>query len=485
MEAKSDKTLKSRAAKGFLWGVLNNGTVQLLGALFGIAMVRLLDPSDYGKYAKLLVFATIAGTMQESGFTAALCNLREPTHRDYNAVFWCNVGIGAILYVILFFCAPLIASFFGDAELVPLSRYLFLGFFISSLGTAQRAYLFIHLMNKQSCIIAITSILVSNIVGVTMAWQGCAYWSLATQNILFIAVVALMNWYYSPWRPSLKIDLRPAWEMFGFGSKLLLTNIVNRLSSNAFDFLLGKYYGDYLTGIYSNARKWDDMGSNTINGMLTGVAQPVLSQVRDDQDRYRMVFRKMLRFVSFIAFPSLLGLGLIAHEFILVVAGPKWEASAEFLAMLSIYAALFPLLTLYSQLTISQGKSNINMWCTIGQSLFILTGLVALYPLGIRVMVCYFVAINACWLFVWQYFARKLIRLRYRDALGDILPFLCISSAVMGATWWITRPIENIYLMLVAKVSLAALLYAGTMWLSGAKIMRESVAYLFHQKTNP
>lgn len=483
MEVKSDKTLKSRAAKGFLWGVLNNGTVQLLGALFGIAMVRLLDPTDYGKYAKLLVFATIAGTMQESGFTAALCNLKEPSHRDYNAVFWCNVGIGALLYCILFLCAPFIAGYYGDPDLVPLARYLFLGFFISSLGTAQRAYLFIHLMNRESCIIAITSILVSNMVGVTMAWMGCAYWSLATQNILFILVVALMNWHYSPWRPSFKIDLRPAWTLFGFGSKLLLTNIINRLSSNAFDFLLGKHYGDYLTGIYSNARKWDDMGSNTINGMLTGVAQPVLSQVRDDQDRYRQVFRKMLRFVSFISFPCLLGLGLIAHEFILIVAGTKWEASAEFLAMLSIYGAIFPLLTLYSQLTISQGKSSINMWCTIGLSILILVGLVALRPWGIRSMVIYFIVVNACWLFVWQFFAKKLVRLRFRDALCDILPFLGISLAVMSITRWITRPIANIYLMLAAKVSLAAILYVGIMWLSGAKIMRESIAYLFPKKS--
>lgn len=478
MGVKLDRTLKSRAAKGFLWGVLNNGTVQLLGALFGIAMLRLLDPTDYGKYAKLLVFATIASTMQESGFTAALCNLKEPTHRDYNAVFWCNVGIGAILYCIFFFCAPLIANFYGDADLVSLSRYLFLGFFISSLGTAQRAYLFIHLMNRESCIIAITSILISNIVGVTMAWMDCAYWALATQNILFILVVAVMNWYYSPWRPSFRIDLRPAWKMFGFGSKLLLTNIVNRLSSNAFDFLLGKYYGDRLTGIYSNARKWDDMGSNTINGMLVGVAQPVLSQVRDDQDRYRQVFRKMLRFVSFISFPCLLGLGLIAHEFILVVAGSKWEASAEFLTMLSIYGAIFPLLTLYSQMTISQGRSNINMWCTICLSALVLIGLVVLYPYGLHAMVIYFITLNVLWLFVWQYFAWRLIRLRLGDALRDVLPFLFISVAVMGFTWWITQPIQNTWLLLISKVFMAAVLYISIMWLSGARIMQESISFL-------
>ena len=475
---KGEEALKQKAAKGFLWGGLNNGMVQVLGALFGIILLRQLTPDDYGKVAKLMVFANIATTLQESGFTAALCNLKEPTDRDYNAVFWFNTGMSAILYCILFFCAPLIAQFYDDPFLTPLSRYLFLGFFISSLGTVQRAYLFIHLMNKQTCLIAIVAVIVSNCVGISMAFCGLAYWGLATIHILFILVVALLNWYFSPWRPSLHIDMRPAWEMFGFGSKLLLTNIVNRLSSNAFDFLLGKFYGDHVTGIYGTARKWNDMGSNTISGMLTGVAQPVLTRVREEQERYRHVFRKMLRFVSFISFPCLLGMGLIAREFLLVVAGPKWEESATLLSILSIYGAIFPLLTLYSQLAISQGKSNINMWCTFSLSALILTGLIVLYPKGLLAMVIYFVILNALWLFVWQFFAWRLIRLTLWEALSDVLPFLVLSAISMAFAWWATQSIDNIYLLLLCKVLIAAPLYLGLVWVSGARIIRESAGYL-------
>ena len=125
--------LKERTAKGLLWGFLNNGAVQVLGALFGILILQRLDPSAQGKITKLMVFAVLASILQESGFTAALCNLKEPSHRDYNAVFWCQAGIGTVLYVLLFFCAPLIANFYHDPELLGLSRFLFLGFFFSSL----------------------------------------------------------------------------------------------------------------------------------------------------------------------------------------------------------------------------------------------------------------------------------------------------------------------------------------------------------------
>lgn len=471
-------TLREKAARGFLWGGINNGTVQLLGALFGIVMLRLLSPDDYGKIAMLMVFSTIAATIQESGFTAALCNLRQPTHRDYNAVFWFNILCSALLYALLWCLAPAIARFYDDPDLVPLSRYLFLGFFVSSWGTVQRAWLFIHLKNKQTCIIAITALLLSGTAGIAMAWKGLAYWGLATQNILFILVVALMNWHYSPWRPTLHIDLRPAWRMFGFSSRLLLANIVNQLSSNAFGVLLGKFYGDYQAGIYSNARKWDDMCAGTINGMLTGVAQPVLSQVRDDVGRYRQVFRKMLRFVSFVSFPSLLGMGLIAREFLLVVAGPKWEASAQLLTLLSIYGAIFPLLTLYSQLAISQGRSRINVWCTVALSALILGGLVALRTQGVHTMVVYFISINALWLLVWQYFAWRLIRLSLWHALKDILPFALLAAMSMAVTAFVTRPIEHVWLLLGAKIVLAATLYLGTLWLLGARIIREAIRYL-------
>ena len=471
------RSLRDKTARGFLWGGINNGTVQVLGALFGIVMLRLLTPADYGKVAMLMVFSNLAATIQESGFTAALCN-RRPTHRDYNAVFWFNIFCSALLYGVLWCLAPFIARFYGDPVLLPLSRYLFLGFFISSWGTVQRAWLFIHLKNKQTCIIAITALLVSGLVGMGMAWAGMAYWGLATQNILFVLVVALMNWYYSPWRPTLHIDLRPAWQMFGFSSRLLVASILNQLSSNAFGILLGKFYGDVQAGFYSNARKWNDMCSGTIGGMLTGVAQPVLSQVVDNRERYCQVFRKMLRFVSFISFPALLGMGLVSREFLLIVAGGKWESSARLLTMLSLYGAIFPLLTLYSQLTISQGRSRINVWCTSALSALILSGLVALHSFGIYVMVTYFIAINMAWLFVWQYFAGRLVGLRLHQALSDVLPFALLAAASMTATWFVTLPITHVWVLLLAKVVVAAGLYLGILWVVRAAILRESIHYL-------
>ena len=245
---------------------------------------------------------------------------------------------------------------------------------------------------------------------------------------------------------------------------------------------MGKFYGDYTAGIYGNARKWDDMCANTINGMVTGVALPVLSKVRDERERYRQVFRKMLRFVSFVSFPCMLGMGFVAREFLLVVVGPKWEASAELLSMFSVYGAIFPLMTLYGQMVIGQGKSQINMWCTIGLSSLILIGLWALHPFGVHTMVVYFIALNALWLLVWQFFALRLIRLSFWHAFCDVAPFLLLSLGSMAVAWTATRAIENIYLLLAGKIAVTALCYVGILWILRARILRESIDYFLHKR---
>ena len=474
----NDNSLKERTAKGLFWGGLSNGLMQLMAAVFGLVLMNKLVPDDYGKIAALNIFAALASALQESGFIAALCNRKEPTHEEYNAVFWFNILISITLYLILWFCAPLIADFYHDPDLVILSRVIFLGFLFSGIGTAQRAYLFGHLMVRETSICNICGILISGIIGVTLAWNDFKHWALVIQAISFVAVVQSMSWYFSKWRPSLDIDLRPAWQMFGFSSKLMLTNVFNILNKEAFSVLLNKYINNHIAGIYTQARKWDDMASNTINGMVTSVAQPTLAQVADDTGRYRNVFRKMMRFTCFVTFPAMFGLAIIAQDFIMIVGKEKWAECGTMLALLCIHGAVIPITTLYSNLTISRGKSGVNMFCTIAQCMAVWAGLLLLYPKGLMPMVIYFICLNVAWLGIWQWWAKRLVGLRWRETLKDVLPFLVITLIVHSFTWWATNGISIMWLRLLSRIVMAATLYTGVMWISGAKIMRETVGYL-------
>ena len=190
----AEESLKQKTARGLFWGLVNNGTMQFLNLLFGICLGRLLGPDDYGMVGMLTIFSLIAGSLQESGFTAALANKKDIRHDDYNAVFWFSASVSFLLYWILFFCAPLIADFYHQPELVSLGRYSFLGFFVSSLGIAPAAYVFRNLLVKQKAIATALGLIVSGIVGITLAYCGFSYWGLATQSLIYVAVLNLYLW---------------------------------------------------------------------------------------------------------------------------------------------------------------------------------------------------------------------------------------------------------------------------------------------------
>ena len=474
----AEQSLKEKTAKGLFWGGLSNGVQQLLNLFFGIFLARILNAEDYGMVGMLSIFSLIAGSLQESGFTAALANKREISHKDYNAVFWFSTGLSACLYLILFFCAPLIARFYHTPELTALARYSFLGFFVASLGIAHSAYLFRNLMVKQKAIAITMGLIASGTVGVTMAYLGFAYWGIATQSIVYVGTINICYWYFSPWRPSLSFDLKPLRGMISFSSKLLATNIFNHINNNILTVILGKFYSEQEVGYFTQANKWNYMGYSLVSGMINSVAQPVLSSLSDDRERQQRVFRKMLRFTSFVSFPAMLGLSLIAPELITISITDKWSSSASILQLLCVGGAFIPVTNLYSNLVISKGKSNIYMWNTICLGIIQVISMLLLYPYGIHTMIAVYVTINICWLLVWHYFVWREIRLSLFAALKDILPFAFIATAVMAATYYITIGFTNLYLLMASKIIIAGILYTSILWLSGSVTFKESLHYI-------
>ena len=477
----SEASLKEKTAKGLLWGGISNGLQQLLNLVFGIFLARLLTPADYGMVGMLTIFSLIASTLQDSGFTAALTNKKDIKQEDYNAVFWFSISTGVVLYLLLFMAAPFIADFFHQPELKALARYSFLGFVISSTGTAQNAYIFRNLMVRQKAQSVCLGLFISGIIGITLAYHGYSYWGIATQSLIYVSVVNGSYWIFSPWRPDFKINFKPLKGMISFSYKMLITNIFNHLNNNIFSVILGKFYNEKEVGYYNQANKWNYLSYSLVNGMISGVAQPVLAQVANDQERQLRVFRKMIRFTAFVSFPAMFGLSLIAPEFITIAITDKWMNSAHILQLLCIHGAFIPIITLYSNLIVSKGKSNIYMWNTISIGLIQILTLLALYPYGLRTMILTYVALNIAWLLVWHYFVWKEIRYSLIHLAKDMMPYVMMAAGVMVATYYLTLSIENIYLLIVSKIAIAAVLYIVLMWLSGSKTFKESLHYLLHR----
>ena len=220
------------------------------------------------------------------------------------------------------------------------------------------------------------------------------------------------------------------------------------------------------------------MGYSLISGMVSSVAQPVFAQIGEDTERQIRAFRKMLRFTSFIAFPAMLGLSLVAPELITIAITDKWIVSAHLLQLLAVYGAFVPIVSLYTQMLISKGKSNIYMWNTVILGILQLLLLLLLHPYGVFVMVAVYVGVNIAWLLIWHYFVWREIPISLLSALKDILPFAGIACLVMVVTFFATVSIQNIYCLILAKIMMAASLYTLIMWVSGSKTFRECLGYM-------
>lgn len=478
----SESSLKEKTAKGLFWGGFSNGAQQLLNLAFGIVLGRLLDASDYGMVGMLTIFSAIASALQEGGFVSALTNRKEVCHKDYNAVFWFSILCSITIYILLFFAAPLIADFYKIPELIPLSRFSFLGFVIASMSIAPRAYLFKNLKIKETTLISISSLGISGTVGILLAANGFAYWGMATQSITFVTVMTILNFYFSHWRPKLEFDFKPIREMIGFSSKLIITNIFNIINNNLFSVLLGKFYSAQEVGNFAQANKWNGMGHTLITGMINGIAQPVFTSVVDDRARQLAIFRKLLRFTAFISFPAMLGLSLVSKELIVITVGAKWLPSAYILQILCIWGAFIPIINLFSNLIISRGHSSIYMWNAICLSVLQLIAVCGMYPYGLEWMLRIFVIINISWLFVWFGFVRREIQLTLYAMLKDLSPYLLLSATLVIGTYYMTLPIENLYLSMAAKVALVAGFYALILWRLQSVIFRESIEFLLKKK---
>lgn len=476
------ETLKDKAANGLFWGAMNNGVMQLIGLAFGIILGRLLSKADFGMMAMINIFPLVAIALQNSGFASAIGNLKSPTPNDYNSVFWFNVIVGGSLYVILFFCAPLIASFYHDERLVNLCRLAFVNILFSSLGTAQSAFLFKNMMVKQQAKASIMAVLVSSTVGALMAWCGFAYWSLASQGVVYVGMNTLLVWHYSSWRPSCKIDFSPVKRMFPFSFKIAATTIATKINDNVMNILLGRFYSNVVTGSYNQAYQWNSKCYLLLQGMLNPVIQPVLVDLSDDKERQLMAFRKMVRFIAFLSFPLLFGLGLVSKEFIIVTLTEKWLSSAEILRILCIGGAVMPLFTLFSNVVISKGKSGVYFWCTVTFSIAQITLMLLLYPYGIHIMVKVYVILTILWLFIWYGLAYRFIHYKPFDFLKDICPFILAALAVMSITYFVTLEIKNLYFLLLARVLLAASLYYGVMKVARVKILDECINFILKKK---
>jgi O-antigen/teichoic acid export membrane protein len=271
--------------------------------------------------------------------------------------------------------------------------------------------------------------------------------------------------------------------MFRFSVKIMASAILTQVNNNILNILLGRYYSAHQTGQYNQAYQWNYKASYTLQGMVQIVAQPVFVDLKSDSERQLRALRKLIRFTAFVSFPLLLGFSLVAKEFIVLAITAKWLTSAGYLQVLCVAGAVAPLSLVLSNLVISRGRSDIYMWSTLALGLCEIVVMLLLVPYGVSRMVIAFTLLNVVWLFVWHYFVRRLTGYSLSMLLADVLPFALTAAAVMLFTGWITGGLHSLWLLLIVRVVVAALLFIGIMRLAHAAILDECIQFIRRKKS--
>ena len=269
--------LKSKTKKGLVWSMIERFATQGVQFLFGIILARLLSPEDYGTIAMPLVFLAIAQCFIDSGFSTALIRKPNLTEDDLSTAFYFNIGVGVVCYLALFFSSPLIADFYNTPILADLLKVTALATLFNPLCAVQQAILTRKIDFKTQAVVSLSGAIVSGVVGLLMAYNGYGVWSLVFQQVGGYLIRTVLLWVLGKWKPKRRWSWDSFHYLWGFGSKMLGSGLLDTTYNNIFPIVIGKFFSAVDLGNYTRAQQFSTLPSSNLTGVLQRVTFPVLS----------------------------------------------------------------------------------------------------------------------------------------------------------------------------------------------------------------
>ena len=358
--------MKRRVASTLKWNVIDKISTQLLYAITGIILARVLNEDDFGLIGAILVFQSFATLFVDSGFSYALLQRKRPTDDDYSSVLWFNLAVATLLYVILFFSAPFIADLFqGDERLIPLSRVMFITFIINASAIVQTNRRMKSMNVKMVTVSNSLGLFAGAVVGIFMALTDYGAWALVWQAVAVSTVKSATLWCTDSWRPTMKFSLRILKSFFKVGSGVIGTSFLNVVFQNIYSFFIGNRVGMAPLGYYTQADKWSKMGVASLAAIFTQSFLPLLSEFQDNPEKYAATTSKINRFASYLVFPAFTLLAVLATPIFHALFGEKWDPSIILFQLLLLRGVFTILVTLYHNYVLSLGKSRLMVYSEI------------------------------------------------------------------------------------------------------------------------
>lgn len=447
----SNQSLKDKTISGTFWSAADAFLGQGITFLVGLVLARLLTPAEYGLIGICLIFTTVLNGIVDSGFSSALIRKKDTNNEDYNTMFLTNMVASLVLYVILFFSAPFIASFFERNELTSLIRAIGLILIFQALSITQITILTKRIDFKTKTKASVIAAIISGCVGIAMAFTGFGVWALVGQKLSQTLLYTLCLWIFNRWWPSLTFSKVSFLYMWGFGWKMMLSGLLNNIWTQLYQIVIGKFYNASTLGQYTRSHEYASIFSANLTSIVQRVTYPVMSEIQDDKERLVAAYRRIIKTTMLVTCVCMISLGAVAEPLIYCLIGPKWHLAATYLPLICLNMSLFPLHSINLNMLQVQGRSDIFL------ALEIVKKVLAVFP------ICMGIFVNIYWMliasiitgilsfFLNSYYTGKRLNYSSFKQLKDVAPDYTVALIValsvyflkfLPLSYWIILPIQ-------------------------------------------
>jgi O-antigen/teichoic acid export membrane protein len=459
-------SLANKALSGFIWTLFSEVGNKFIGLVIGVILARLLTPSDFGLVAMIYVFFEISKTFIDSGFKEALIREKTLTESDKGTVFYINIIISILFFVLLWFSAPLIADFYSNEKLINLTRFMSLGIILQALILVQRATLNHNLKFNILTKVNLLGSLFAGILAIVLAYMDFGVWALAMRFVAGTFITTILFFSFNPWYPKNFIVKESFKRLFGFGSKLLIVTIINRTYNNIYKLIIGKFYDASTLGFFTQAQMFTRHITSSAINSLQKVTYPILAKTNNDPVRLKSAYRKIIKASSYVIFPLVIGLGIMAESFILTLVGEKWIETVPFLKFLCLSGSLYHLHTINLNILKVVGRSDLFLRLEIIKKIIITIAIIVGLQFGIWGLMYGLVISSFISLFINTSYTNKFLDYSYSEQFKDIIPVILYAVPMALIMFLIQDYLDLIhYVKLLLGVILGILTYLLTTYL--------------------
>ncbi len=414
-------SLKKKAVSGMTWSFIDIFAKQGANLIIGIVLARLLSPREFGLIGMTTIFITLSESFIDSGFGQALVRKKECTQADYSTVFYYNLFVGFIFFLMMFFSAGLISNFFDEPKLKLIIQVLGTGLIIKSLSIIQSVILIKRINFKLQTKVSVLASVGSGIIGIYLAYRGFGVWSLVVKVLSGFALTTLLLWIWNAWKPSFIFSWRSFKELFSFGSKLLASGLIKRAYENIYLVIIGKYFSAIQLGFYTRANQFNQLVSKNLTMAIQRVSYPVLASIQDDNLRLRSTYKKLIKSTMLLTFFFMIGLAVMAKPLILVLIGEKWLPTVVYLQLLCFVGVFFPLQEINQNMLKIQGRTDIILKLEVVKKILVVPIIVVGILYGIKALIVGMIFMALISYLIDSFFAGKQIKYSSLQQIKDIL----------------------------------------------------------------